>query len=393
MKRIKIAFFAEILIEAFDGASRTMFQILRRIPNEKFEFLFICGVGPDQIFGYKCLRLPTLTIPFNSTYKMAIPALAKGKINSTLAVFDPDVIHIATPSMLGNFALHYAHEMQKPVISIYHTHFISYVDYYLRRLPFLIGPVKASIARQQTDFYNRCDMVYVPAESIATELVGMGITPDRIKIWKRGIDTSLFNPEKRHTAILSKITGNELPVVLFASRLVWEKNLEILIQVYILCQKRNLPFNFLIVGDGVARASCEKRMPKAIFLGNTDHQMLSQIYASADIFLFPSISESYGNVVMEAMASGLPCVIADGGGSQDFIEQGINGFKCMPNTPEDFVEKINKLLEDKPLWSRISQAGRLYSQQYSWKELVNSYFEDVAFLSKIKNHTACNISK
>jgi glycosyltransferase involved in cell wall biosynthesis len=382
MARIKVAFFAEILIEDFDGASRTMFQLLRRIPTDQFEFLFICGVGADTLFGYDCITLPTLTIPFNKRYKMAVPALAKRKTMRQLQVFAPDVVHIATPSWLGSFALDYAALYSKPVISIYHTHFISYVDYYLRSLPVLIRPIKAQIARFQRDFYNRCDTVYIPSESIASELIAGGLEPSRVTIWKRGIDLTLFSPLKKNLVQMREQTQSGLPIILFASRLVWEKNIETLIKTYELAQQRGTAAIFVVVGDGTAKEDCQRRMPKAVFLGNLDHQTLATIYASADVFLFPSISESYGNVVLEAMASGLPCVIADGGGSRDFVEEGINGFRCAPNNPEAYLDKITLLLNDTDLHNKISLAGQAYSRQFNWEALANRYFDDVATLAQ-----------
>lgn len=382
MARIKVAFFAEILIEDFDGASRTMFQLLRRIPTDQFEFLFICGVGADTLFGYDCITLPTLTIPFNKRYKMAVPALAKRKTMRQLQVFAPDVVHIATPSWLGSFALDYAAQYSKPVISIYHTHFISYVDYYLRSLPVLIRPIKAQIARFQRDFYNRCDTVYIPSESIASELIAGGLEPSRVTIWKRGIDLTLFSPLKKNLVQIREQTQSGLPIILFASRLVWEKNIETLIKTYELAQQRGTAAIFVVVGDGTAKEDCQRRMPKAVFLGNLDHQTLAKIYASADVFLFPSISESYGNVVLEAMASGLPCVIADGGGSRDFVEEGINGFRCAPNNPEAYLDKITLLLNDTDLHNKISLAGQAYSRQFNWEALANRYFDDVATLAQ-----------
>jgi glycosyltransferase involved in cell wall biosynthesis len=381
VSRIKIAFFAEILIEDFDGAARTMFQLLKRVRAAEVEFLFICGVGPDQLFGFPCIRLPTVTIPFNSRYKMALPGLRKRTLTRQLEAFAPDLVHIATPSSLGTFAQAFARHKGIPVLSIYHTHFISYVDYYLRSLPFLIKPVKHRISRFQRDFYNGCDIVYVPSESIVAELAAMGIENRRMLLWKRGMDTNLFTPDKRDVSRMYQWFGNTNPVVLFLSRLVWEKNLETLIRVYERCQARQLSVNFLVVGDGTAATECRRRMPGAIFPGALGHEEASVVYASADVFLFPSISESYGNVVLEALASGLPCVVADGGGSRDFIEPGKNGFLCRPNDADDYVDKIDILLKDNTLQQAMSVAGRQYSKQFDWDELAARYVGDVTRLT------------
>ncbi len=383
MKKVKVAFFAEILIEDFDGASRTMFQIIKRIDPEQFEFLFICGNGPDTILGFDCIQIPTLTLPFNKNYSMALPALAEAAIKQKLTDFDPDIIHIATPSLLGWFALRYARHNQLPVLSIYHTHFVSYLDYYLSKAPFLIDFAKTKMASSQKSFYNQCEKIYVPSESIAAEMVEMGIEQDRIKIWKRGIDTRLFSPEKRNVGAIRELTGNNDPVILFASRLVWEKNLETLIRIYDHCQDEKLSYNFVIAGDGTARSACEQRMKRAVFTGNLSHEKLSELYASADIFLFTSVSETYGNVVLEAMASGLPCVIADGGGSRDFVTQGVNGYKCEPENEADYVEKIKSVLGNEALRQQFITEGRDYSYGFDWNTLTDVYFHDLESMAQL----------
>ncbi len=377
MKKVRVAFFAEILVEDFDGASRTMFQLIHRIPAEEFEFLFICGVGPDSIEGFECMRIPAVTIPINKTYKMAIPWFSGNRMRKKLLDFQPDIVHIATPSLLGEFALKYAHQHDIPVLTIYHTHFISYVDYYLKSSPRLAAFIRGIIAKGQHSFYNRCDRVYVPSEEMRLALLSWNVAPQRLQLWQRGIDTQLFSPAKKNKSVVQKLVGNDRPVILFASRLVWEKNLETLCNIYQLSQDRNLPYNFLVAGDGVALDACQRRMPKAIFTGKVDHEHLSVLYASSDVFLFTSISESYGNVVIEAMASGLPCVIADGGGSRNFIQQGKNGFLCQPNQADDYLDKITKVLQDDGLHQQFVAEGLRYSKSFSWNDLAATYFKDL----------------
>lgn len=375
MKKTKVAFFAEILIEDFDGASRTMFQLINRIDKERFEFLFICGVGPDQVNGYECVKIPVINLPVNAGYTMALPTLMKKEIKRKLKKFNPDVIHIATPSLLGGFALKYARKNKLPVITIYHTHFISYIDYYLKHAPFLINKVKQTIAKSQKGFYNKCDKVYVPAESIKVELEEMGVKPVRMKIWKRGIDNELFSPKHSDPSLIHQLVGNEKPTIIFASRLVWEKNLETLFHIYDLLQDKEI--NLLIVGDGGAKRACMSKMVNATFTGKVSHQELAILYASASVFLFTSVSETYGNVVLEAMASGLPCVIADGGGSKDFIEQGVNGFKCEPYNEYDYLEKLLLVLKNNDLKQQFIQEGLNYTKQLTWEQLAYEYFDDL----------------
>ncbi|OOQ60661.1 glycosyltransferase family 4 protein [Mucilaginibacter pedocola] len=381
--RIRVAFFAEILTEGLDGAVRTMYQLINRIDKSRFEFLFIYGDGPDAIDGFESIQVPTLKLP-SPGYSLALPALAEHKVKKALQQFAPQVIHIATPSMLGVFGLNYATAHRVPVISIYHTHFISYIDYYFKYAPFLIRPVKGMVEANHRGFYNRCSKIYVPSESMRGELSEMGVKPNRMQLWKRGIDTQLFSPAKRDKAALHKLTGNTLPTILFASRLVWEKNLETLFAVYDLFKQKGPRVNFVIAGDGVAAKASKSRMPDAVFTGKVGHNQLAVLYASADVFLFPSVSETYGNVVLEAMASGLPCVIADGGGSADFIEQGVNGFKCEPYNAQGYADKINLLLADDAIRAHFVKQGLAYSQSFSWNELATRYFDDLALLAERK---------
>lgn len=383
MKKIKVAFFAEILIEEFDGAARTMFQIIRRIPSEQFEFLFICGNGPAELFGFECFRVPSANIPVNKGYTLALPYFAETELKNKLKAFAPDVVHVATPSLLGYFALDYAAQNNLQVLSIYHTHFIAYIDYYLSKTPFLIDLAKSKLGAMHKSFYNRCELIYVPSHHIADELTEIGIEPERIKLWTRGIDTSLFAPSKRNRGLIRELTGNDNATILFASRLVWEKNLETLIRIYEQCQAENLPFNFIIAGDGAAREVCQKRMPNAVFAGALPHEKLAELYASADIFLFTSVSETYGNVVAEALASGLPCVIANGGGSADLVDEGVSGFKCQPFDEGGYIEKIKMLLNDNELAAQFSAAGRQQSLSMDWKELTNVYFQDLHQLAGV----------
>jgi glycosyltransferase involved in cell wall biosynthesis len=379
--KIRVAFFAEILTERLDGAVRTMYQLIDRIDKHRFQFLFIYGDGPSHIRNFESIKVPVIKLPVNSGYSLALPVLAQARLKEALQQFAPDVVHIATPSWLGNFGLNYAAQNGLPVISIYHTHFISYIDYYFKYTPFLIHRVRQMVEANYKAFYNQCKTVYVPSESIKGELTAMGINPHRMQLWKRGIDTGLFSPCKKDKAALEKLTGNTLPTILFASRLVWEKNLEILFAVYDRFQASGPPVNFLIAGDGTALKACKARMPNAVFTGKVGHAQLAVLYASTDVFLFPSVSETYGNVVLEAMASGLPCVIANGGGSADFIVQGVNGFKCQPYNALDYADKICMLLSNQPIRQHFIEEGLHYSGGFNWDELAETYFEDVTELA------------
>jgi len=380
-RKTRVAFFADILVKNFDGASRTMFQIIERIPSDDFEFMFFCGLPPEYDIGHEVMKIPTISIPFNSTYKLAIPMFSWFSMRKRLKAFKPDVIHIASPSPLGDFAFQFKRRRHIPVITIYHTHFLSYIDYYLRTFPFLVKPAKNTVAFGQRLFYDQSDLMYIPTQQMVEELEGFGFDTGKMKIWQRGINHSLFNPQKKDISVIRDITKNDKPNIIFASRLVWEKNLGTLIKVYRESKKRGDKYNFIIAGDGVAKEVLEEKMPDAFILGKINHEKLAILYASADVFLFPSVSETYGNVVVEAMASGCPCVIAKGGGSQSLVRHGETGFLCEPNNPNDYLDRIEEITNSDELRFRFISKGLEYTKTLDWDVLAKTYFEDVQNLA------------
>jgi len=376
----KVAFFTEILVEDFDGASRTMFQLINRIDQQKFNYFFIYGGGPTQFRNFHSYKVPTFKIPVNDDYCLAIPQLIKKKLELALDKFAPDMIHIATPSLLGFFALNYAKRKGIPVLTIYHTHFISYIAYYFINILPLVKPTEQWMKKAMNNFYNKCDIVYVPTKSILNELQQIGLQQEGLKLWQRGIDTALFNPQKKNLSQLQIITKNDKPTILFVSRIVWEKNIKTLIEIYQQIHAQNLDYNFIVVGEGTAKIIAMQEMPKAIFLGKKSHDELAILYASADAFVFPSVSETYGNVVVEALASGLPCVIANGGGSASLIQHGKNGFKCQPENAAGYVYYLKKILSDASLKKNLVIEGLSYVGQLDWNRLAGRYFNDIELL-------------
>lgn len=376
--KTRVVLFAEILVSDFDGAARTMFQLIKRIPKDKFEFLFVCGTGPDRLEGFEVLKLRTFKIPFNESYRIVSPFVEKKKLTKKILEFNPDVIHIATPSFLGHFGKKFAQDNHLPILSIYHTHFKSYIPYYFRLIPFMIKPAMKWAVKTTNAFYNAANVVYFPSESLAQEMKIDGLQEDKVKIWKRGIDRRLFNPEKKDKDKLRSLVGNERPTILFASRLVMEKNLQVLFDLYKLTEAEG--YNILVVGEGVAKEEAQTNMPNAIFTGHLNHYELSVLYASADVFFFPSVTETFGNVVLEAMASGAACVISDQGGPKDFVQNGYSGFLCSAYDAEAYMIKIKEIIEDPSLKTKLSENARAFTAHFDWDYLANEYFEDLKVL-------------
>ncbi len=381
MSRTRVAFFAEILLDDFDGASRTIFQIINRIPTTDFDYHFFCGIPSDKPFEFPVHTVPTFTIPINKTYKVALPLWAKSRIIDALDSMKPEVIHISTPSPLGELGLHYAKKHGIPVITIYHTHFVSYVQFYLKRFPRLIRYVERFIEKRLKRFYNQCDLIYVPTEIMMHELIGYGIESQKMKLWPRALTEGIFSPAKADPNFKKKHGLSDKPVILYASRLVYEKNVLTLVDMYKKAQVDHPDYRFVVVGDGVANGQMRHEMPEAIFLGHLSHSELATVYASCDIYVFTSITETFGNVVIEAMASGLPCVIANGGGSAAFIESGVNGYLATYNDAADYLAKIENILHNPALKQSFIDKGIEYTDSLTWPSLINTYLTDIRILS------------
>ena len=377
MTKFKVAFFADTLKEDLDGAVRTMYQIINRIPRNEFEFLFIVGEKPLDTKGHKFFKTPSVKLPFNDDYRMSLSIIKNNQIKETLDNFKADVIHIATPSLLGNHAMKYARKNHIPVISIYHTNFLSYVQYYFKDLGFLKNGTEKFLQSFFQKFYNSCDRLLVPTDTMISELKNIGILESLMVKWPRGLNHKIFRPDDKQEVIY----GTDKFKILFASRLVWEKNLETLLNIYNTAVELNLPYEFIIAGDGVAREKLQSEMPEALFLGNISQNYLADLYRDADLFLFPSISETYGNVVVEAMACGLPCVLANGGGSRDLVIDGENGFLCEAYDIMSYIDRIEELRSSIDLRNTISRNAVSSTQDLQWDLLIDKYFEVLRELS------------
>jgi len=381
MRKLKIAFFSDMLVRDYDGCMRTIFHILDRQPAS-VEIKFFTGRDAVKGLDHPYMGIPEMKIPFNSDYNMALPSIVSDKLNSALDNFAPDVVHVTSPSRLGHFAVSYAKRTGVPVSTIYHTHFLSYMDYYFSKARFLMPLAKKFVTRQTKNFYNSCDLVLVPTEEMRAELAHLGVASQKMKIWQRGLDHTIFNADKSAPSKLSLLTGNRKPNLLFASRLVWEKNLKTLVNIYKAIESKGYPYNLIVVGDGVAASEIKSLMPRAYFLGKQPQEELAAIYASSDVFVFPSVSETYGNVVVEAMACGLPCVVANGGGSKSFVTNGVNGYSVSPYEARAYLEKVDLLLQYPAHYIAVKAAGIQYTADLSWDRLVDRFYKQLERLRR-----------
>jgi glycosyltransferase involved in cell wall biosynthesis len=374
IRGMRIALFTGAYNHIADGVSLTLNRLVGYLENQGATVQVYAPTVPNPALQHAgtLVPVPSISAPGRPEYRVSL-GLGRGA-HSSLTEFRPHLFHIATPDLLGLSGLRAARRARKPVVASYHTHFASYLDYY--RIGFLEGTTWGYLRW----FYRQCLQVYVPTPSMAAVLEANGIDGN-LRLWPRGVDSSLFNPARRSEEWrASRDIDPSVPVVAFVSRLVAEKGLDVVVSVLRGLRERQIVHRALIVGDGPERQSLQKQLPDAIFEGHQTGASLATAYASSDVFLFPSETETFGNVTLEALASGLPAVVANATGSNALVESGANGFLATPRNSEEFLDKIELLLRDNELRSRLGTEARARAERYDWSRVlaqIVSYYEEI----------------
>lgn len=375
VNKIRIAFFADILEENVDGVTHTLYQIIKYAPKDRLDIVFVTPHPPkkETLFPFKIIISPGLRNPLQPDYRIALPFLRKS-IERKLDKFKPHIIHFTTPSLLGAYALKYGQKHNIPVLTTYHSHFPAYIEYYFRYIP-LAYNILFPLIKKPLWLYPKCDLTLAPSIEMKEFLMENDVEESKIRLWKRGVDRTQFHPKFRDENWNEKHGITEKKTVLFVSRLVKEKEISTLAKVYQIFQERDLDVRFVVVGEGSGGEKLKEKMPNALFLGKQTGEALSVAFASCDIFMFPSITETFGNVVLEALSSGLPVVTAQAGGPKDIVEDGVTGYHVTPKEPEEFYEKVNHLLKDKEEYERLKKNAVAYAETQTWANVCGELYD------------------
>jgi phosphatidylinositol alpha 1,6-mannosyltransferase len=379
MSKFRTAIFTGNYNHIRDGVSLTLNRWVAFLLEQDVEVLVFGPTidKPALEHAGTLVAVPSIKLPGRPEYRFS--SSFPDKARKKLETFKPDLVHIATPDYLGLKALKWAKKNQVPVVSSYHTHFASYLKYYKLSL------LEPLLWKYLSWFYGNCEHVYVPSPSMAKTLREKNIKSN-LKIWARGIEPDLFNPNKRDEAWRKEQGFDENDVVIsFISRLVWEKNLELFADVLNKLKKSYPQAKAMIVGDGPAGSELKKMLPDAVFTGFLTGEELAKAYACSDIFFFPSDTETFGNVTLEAMASGLPCVVADATGSRSLVEHGENGYIVPVERSDKFYKFIEKLITEKETRTAMSAASLEKAKNYSWEAINRKLLNDYNEVLKSKN--------
>lgn len=312
---------------------------------------------------------PGVAIPRYAGLKMGLPA--KSALTRLWSLKRPDLIHVATEGPLGWSALAAANKLRIPVSTDFHTNFHSYSQHYG------VGWLRRPILAYLRKFHNKSCVTLVPTEGIRRELQVHGY--GNLEVVSRGVDTQLFSPAHRDASLRASWGVDDASqVALYVGRLAPEKNLQLVFAAFAAMHQHNPHTRLVLVGDGPDRAALQAAHPRAIFCGMRSGADLSRHYASADVFLFPSLTETFGNVTIEAMASGLAVAAYDYAAAEELIRHNENGVLAPYDDADAYIAQTVRLAADPALAKSMALAARHAAQKMSWAS-IHDRFEQVLY--------------
>lgn len=297
-----------------------------------------------------------------------------------VAAFRPDLIHVATEFALGYAGLRVARDLSIPVVASAHTDYESYAARYHVRWALKPG------WKYLRWFYGQAAAVLTPTRIYEKHLNARGVM--HTDVWSRGVDARRFDPAFRSDSFRASIgAGAETPIVAYVGRLAREKNLDLLIHAFRDILPRNPDARLLLVGEGPLEAEMRQRREPGVHLtGVLSGSALSEAYASADVFAFPSVTETFGNVLLEAMSSGLPSVAAAAGGVMEFAEDGRNALLVEPNSVPALVDGLSRVLSDSRLRRQLTHGALATAAARRWDAVDDALLAQ--YRQVAKNHTS-----
>lgn len=370
----RVVIVAEAFLPKVDGVSKTAYLTVRHLQCTGREVLvFAPDIAPTSIGPTQVVPLPSFGLPVAPETRIALPTLS---IGDHLDEFKPDLIHLFSPALLSVSAMLAGRRRGIPIVANYQTDLPAYAHHY--GMPLLSIPTREWLRY----IHNGCHLTLVPSNFTLGQLREWGY--HRLRRWGRGVNGQRFNPRHRSPTWRARLLNGRDPnslLCIYVGRLAVEKRIDLLLEV-----ARTPGVALTIIGDGAMRGELE-----TLFAGTDTHFMgylfgddLSKAFASADVFMFTGAAETFGQVVQEAMASGLPCVVINQGGVADLVEHGETGFLCA-EAPENFATAARLLRDDPILRQQMAASARRAAERQPWSALMGQlegYYSEALHLNE-----------
>ncbi|MBV8972217.1 MAG: glycosyltransferase family 1 protein [Sphingomonadaceae bacterium] len=367
--QLRVALFSGNYNYIQDGANRTLNRLVGYLERQGVAVRVYSPTSKTPAFPPTgtLISVPSFKFPGRGDYRVAWAL--NGAARRDLEAFAPNLIHLSAPDRVAFLAKRWGRARGIPVVASVHTRFDTYFSYYN------LGFVTRTVAQVMRNLYQDLPEIYAPSESMAEQLRADRMST-AVKIWSRGVDPAVFNPGCRSLAWRQAhgIADDER-VIAFVGRLVIEKGLDVFADTVDRLTAQGVGHRVLIVGDGPARAWAAARMPQAIFTGHLADAELAIAYASADLLFNPSTTETFGNVTLEAMASGLPVVGARATGTSNLVHHGISGLLVAPGDIAGYADALTTYLTDPRAAAMAGDAGLTLSRRYDADEINGAMLE------------------
>lgn len=363
VKDLRIALFSGNYNYVRDGANQALNRLVGYLLAQGAHVRIYSPTIDEPAFEATgdLISVPSVAIPNRPEYRAPIALSPSAKRD--LKAFAPNIVHVASPDIVGHSATRWAKKHDIPMLASVHTRFETYPRYY--NMSWLEPLLEAALRR----FYRRFDAIVAPSDSMAQVLREQRMSYD-VGIWSRGVDRDIFHPGKRDLAWRqSHGIGDDEPVVGFVGRLVMEKGLDVFSDTIDRLVRRKVAHKVLIVGEGPARQWFQSRLPNAVFVGFQGGQDLGRAVASMDMLFNPSVTETFGNVTLEAMACALPVVAAKATGSQSLVADGQSGKLVRPGASSDYADALQFYCENPQIMHEHGAAGEKRSERFSWDRI------------------------
>jgi glycosyltransferase involved in cell wall biosynthesis len=377
---LRLALFTDTALPQLNGVTRTLDRLVRTVRARGGEVLTLTTTELDVAEDPTVRRFPSVPFWAYPQLRVAVPRMSEAM--RELRAFEPTLVHTATPFGVGLAGRAAARRLGVPFVSSYHTSFSAYAEFYG------LGLLAAPGWHYLRWFHNSGLRTYCPTRAVQRELESHGLRNTRL--WGRGVDTARFSPRYRSSAFREARLGADADtiVIAYVGRLAAEKGLDLAIDAMRSTNERtHRPLVFAFAGDGPHAAACRANAPgRSVFLGRLESEELATFYASADLFVFPSRTDTFGNVLLEAMASGLPVVAADAAPTRELLRGGDSGVLVDAEHPTPMADALLALAGDTERRVALATRGLSTALQHSWDAVFDLLLRSYADVMRPTPH-------